>query len=422
MRDRRVGLGHDWPPGPAAALTWHSARPNLPPPDQECALLRRVTIRLGCIRLAAVPLLLLADSAHAETIKPPLTGLISMGPGGYTARNSNARFPGVPGTSLEDIIAKRNAFDGVVINVPWAQLQPEPGDGLHTEAIDTALADIRRYNADPQTQTKLRAILRIWAGETAPAWAKTLDGPPVTVYNGTRDHYRSFTIGRVWTPAYQTAWRGLQARLAARYDREPLIAQIANTSCTTADDEPDALARFNSAADGVSSVRNLHEAGFTDAAFDRCMTGSIHDYDAWATTPVNVDIGPLFRLDNAPDYAWPQRDSAFAIRLIAQWRAALGPRSVLANHTLNYPLNPLSREVYEAIHAAGGQIEFQTHSPRTLDWANTVKEAVCLGAHSLELWNSTGAGGYVDFPTATLIAWSNTLKHTSSNDLCPNGA
>ncbi len=375
------------------------------------------------IRLAAAFLsIATACAATAQTLKPPLTGLISMGPGGAPGRNSNAQFTGMVGTSLDDIIAKRNAFDGVVINVPWAQLQPEQGAGLQTAAIDAALADIRRYNEDPRTVTRLRAILRIWAGANAPDWAKTLDGPPVTVYNGTPDRYRALTVGRFWTQSYQAAWRGLQARLAARYDREPLIAQIANTSCTSADDEPDALARFNSRADGVSSVRNLRQAGFTDAAFDRCMTGSVHDYDAWATTPVNLDIGPLFRIDGAPDYQWPRRDSAFAVELIAQWRAALGPRGVLANHTLNYPLNPLSREIFNAIHAAGGQIEFQTHSPHGLDWPDTVKEAVCLGAHALELWNSTAAGGYVDFPAATLIAWSNELKHTDRNELCPGGA
>lgn len=374
------------------------------------------------ICLAAVSLLFVTHAGRAQTLKPPLTGLISMGPGGFTARNSNARFPGVVGSSLDDIIAKRNAFDGVVINVPWAQLQPTPGGDLQTAPIETALADIRRYNADSQTVTKLRAILRIWAGENAPAWAKSLDGPPVTVYNGTAARHRSLTVGRFWTTSYQVAWRGVQARLAARYDREPLIAQISDTSCTSADDEPNALARFNSPAEGLSSVRNLREAGFTDAAFERCMSDSVHDYDAWTTTPVNLDIGPLFRLDDAPDYAWPQRDQAVAVRLIAAWRTAIGPRGVLANHTLRYPLNPAERELFDAMHAAGGQIEFQTHSPRGLDWPNTVKEAVCLGAHSLELWNSTDAGGYVDFPTATLIAWSNALKHSHSNELCPNGA
>jgi hypothetical protein len=359
-------------------------------------------------------------TAWAASLKPPLVGLISMGPGGPPGRNSNAHYPGVVGTSLEDITQKRNAFDGVVINVPWVQLQPDPGGALQVGAIETALADIRRYNADPLTRVRLRAILRVWAGENAPDWAKTLDGPPVTVYNGVPGGgYRAFTVGHFWSPSYAVAWRSLQARLAQRYDAEPLIAQIANTSCTSADDEPNALVRFQNRQEDISTARNLREAGFTDAAFDRCMTGAIHDYDGWVTTPVNLDIGPLFRIDGAADYQWPQRDSAAAIRLIAQWRQALGGRVVLANHTLNYPLNRLSLDVFEAIRDAGGQIEFQTHSPRTLDWPNTVHEAVCLGAHSLELWNSTGAGGYVDFPTETLIAWSDELKHTTRNALCP---
>jgi len=361
-----------------------------------------------------------AGDVCAGPLKPPLVGLISMGPGGPPGRNSNAQYPGVVGTSLDDIREKRNAFDGVVINVPWVQLQPEPGGALQVGAIETALADIRRYNADPLTRVKLRAILRVWAGENAPDWAKTLDGPPVTVYNGNLGGgYRGFTVGHFWSPSYQVAWRNLQARLAQRYDPEPLIAQIADTSCTSADDEPNALARFQDRGAGLSSARNLREAGFTDAAFDRCMTDAIHDYDAWASTPVNLDIGPLFRIDAAADYQWPPRDSAAAIALIGAWRRALGDRVVLANHTLNYPLNRLSLEVFEAIRDAGGQIEFQTHSPRTLDWPDTVHEAVCMGAHSLEVWNSTGAGGYVDFPTATLIAWSDELKHTTRNALCP---
>ncbi len=206
-------------------------------------------------------------TAWAASLKPPLVGLISMGPGGPPGRNSNAHYPGVVGTSLEDITQKRNAFDGVVINVPWVQVQPEPGGVLQLGAIETALADIRRYNADPLTRVRLRAILRVWAGENAPDWAKTLDGPPVTVYNGNPGGgYRAFTVGHFWSPSYAMAFRHLQARLAQRYDAEPLIAQIANTSCTSADDEPNALARFQDRGAGISTARNLREAGFTDAA------------------------------------------------------------------------------------------------------------------------------------------------------------
>jgi hypothetical protein len=365
-------------------------------------------------------LLPLFSSAQSSSgLKRPLVGLISMGQDGLSPRNDNARFFGIPGTSLDDLITKRNAFDGVVINIPWIQLQPDPGGALDTARIDRTLDEMRRYNADPRTTVALRAILRVWAGVNAPDWVKAIDGGPVVTYSGDRAH-RPMPLPHFWSLPYEQAWRALQDRLAAHYDQEPLIAQVANTACTSDDDEPNALARFNDRRQGVSSIRALHEAGFTDAAFSRCMTDALRDYEAWHATPVNFTLGPVFRIDGLGDFQLPPRDAAFTDRLVATIRSTLGPRAVLANHNLNYPLNERVGEVYEAIREAGGQIEFQTHSPRGLDWGNTVKEAVCLGAHALELWNSTGAGGYVDFPATTLIAWSNELKHTTSNELCPS--
>jgi hypothetical protein len=363
-----------------------------------------------------VPAASLADSPAA--LKRPLLGLISMGQDGRSARNDNARFYGVPGSSLDDLIARRNAFDGVAINVPWSQLQPDPAGPLDTAAIERALDAMRRYNADPRTSVALRAILRVWAGVNVPDWVKSLDGGPVVTYSGDREH-RPLPMAHFWSLPYEQAWRRLQDRLAAQYDHEPLIAQVSNTACTSDDDEPNALSRFNDRRQGLSSIRALHDAGFTDAAFSRCMVDALHDYDSWRATPVNFTLGPVFRIDGLGDFQMPPRDADFTSRLVALIRNTLGPRAVLANHNLNYPLNPRVGEVYEAIREAGGQIEFQTHSPRDLDWGNTVKEAVCLGAHALELWNSTGAGGYIDFPTATLMAWSDELKHTTSNDLCP---
>ncbi len=352
-------------------------------------------------------------------MKPPLVGLIAMGRGGAGPANSNALYRNLPGSNLDDLIAKRNAFDGVVINVPWSQLEPVPDGPLDTSAIDHALAEMRRYNADPQTTVKLRAILRVWAGENSPEWVKSLGGPPITVYTGNPRNHRPYTLGRFWSASYRQAWRGVQAKLAERYDANPLIAQVSDTSCTSDDDEPNAIPRFQSVMEGISSIRNLREAGYTDAAFETCMLESVHDYDAWTTTSVNLTLGPIFRTDGIGDFRQLPHDSNFTIRLIGAFRTALGERAVLANHNLNYPLNPRLVPVYEAIRDAGGQIEFQTRSPKGLDWPNTVKQAVCLGAHSLELWNATGAGGFVDFPTSTLIAWSHELKTTTSNELCP---
>ncbi len=369
---------------------------------------------------ALVFILISAASGYPAQMKPPLVGLIAMGRGGAGPGNSNALYRNLPGSGLDDIIAKRNAFDGVVINVPWSQIEPTTDGPLDTSPIDRALEDMRRYNADPRTTVKLRAILRVWAGENSPAWAKSLEGPPITVYTGTPRNHRAYTLGRFWSSSHRQAWRGLQAKLAARYDPNPLIAQVSNTSCTSDDDEPNAIPRFQSVAEGISSIRSLKDAGYTDAAFENCMLDSVHDYDAWTTTSVNLTLGPIFRTDGIGDFQQPPHDSGFTIRLISAFRAALGERAVLANHNLNYPLNRHLLPVYEAIREAGGQIEFQTRSPKGLDWPNAVKQAVCLGAHSLELWNATGAGGFVDFPTSTLIAWSNELKNTTSNELCPS--
>jgi hypothetical protein len=334
-----------------------------------------------------------------------------MGRTGYAPENSNAALHGIPGTSLDDLIAKRNAFDGVVINVAWSRLQPEGPLSLDRSAIDSALEQMRAYNRDPLTHVKLRAILRVWAGIVAPDWAKSLGGPAVTVFSSMPDPDRANrTVGRVWSAAYRRAWRRLQDRLGDIYDSEPLIAQISNTSCTTDDDEPNGISRDFDSAAGISSLGQLHQAGLSDAAFIDCLKNSPQDYVHWPTTFVNATFGAVFRTDHVPDYQHPPRDPGMAVALITMWRSELGPRAVLSNHNLSTPLNPRQMAIYRALSAAGPPLSFQTHSPNGLDWPGTVKAAVCLGAQSLELWNMTNKGGYMALPTATLIGWSNELK------------
>ncbi len=359
--------------------------------------------------------------AFAAAIKPPITGLISMGTGGYDpATNDNAAFAGIYGNDMADLAAKRNAFGGMVINIPWREIEPAAGGPLDTAPIDTVLQQIRAYNADPQTTVPLRAILRVWAGPNAPDWAKNLGGPPVTVaLKGKGGRPAAVAIGRFWAPDYEAAWRDLQARLAARYDSEPLIAEIANTSCTSADDEWSALAWPGAPKIGVSSIDDLHEAGFSDAAFQRCLLESAGDYAGWRTTPVNLDLGPFRPTDGISADRVPPFDDAFPRTLMTTWQAQLGERAVFANHTLSYPPYGKFVPIYAMMKASGASLEFQTHSPIHLDWDDTVKEAVCLGAHALELWNATNAGGYEREPVPVLLGWSRALRDSTTNDLCP---
>lgn len=153
-------------------------------------------------------------------VKPPLAGLVDMGDIGFHRQDGGRaephadnlrRFPGVLG--------------GVVVNITWEQLEPERGGPLKTDAIDRVLADVRADNAaTPSRPAGTR--LRVWPGPNAPAWAKRLGGPPVALLH----KGRRMTVGRFWAQPYRDAWRDLQHRLAARYDAEPLVREVTNTS------------------------------------------------------------------------------------------------------------------------------------------------------------------------------------------------
>ena len=39
----------------------------------------------------------------------------------------HSAFGGIHGNKLDDIILKRNAFDGVLINIPWSEIKPASG-------------------------------------------------------------------------------------------------------------------------------------------------------------------------------------------------------------------------------------------------------------------------------------------------------
>ncbi len=362
-----------------------------------------------------------AASAAAVVVKPPVTGLISMGNAGFNpATNDNAAFNGIPGNDIGDLIAKKNAFDGMVINVPWKQLQASASAGIDYGPIARAQQPLGAYNAAAGPPVPLRAVLRIWAGVNAPDWVKNLDGPPATVAVAGRGGLNGAQqIARFWSNSYVMAWRALQASLAARYDSEPLIAEVTNTSCTSADDEWTALSWPGSRLLGISSIANLHAAGFNDAAFKACLLSSWQDYAAWKTTPIQLILGAFRPTDNMPDYGVPKKDNQFARQLIAIWKARLGARAILANHVINYPPDPNVVPIYRLMKNAGVALEFQTQSPKKLHWAETVEETVCLGGKALEIWNNTNFGGYKQIPLPTLLNWSHQLKDTTSNQLCP---
>ena len=113
----------------------------------------------------------------------------------------------------------------------------------------------------------------MWGGFEAPDWAKALGGPPIeTIFNE-----KPRTVGRFWSPAYRQAWGQLQQQLAARFDRRPLIREVAITSCMSYTAEPFVVPM----QDGV--LAPLRAAGFTDAAYKECLAHARRGLRALAT-------------------------------------------------------------------------------------------------------------------------------------------
>jgi hypothetical protein len=346
-------------------------------------------ILLGVVLVPAIYAQQKPAATGAPGLKAPLAGILSMGNISFHRQDG-----GVPDNSLADLEAMPGVFDGLIINFSWEQLEPKPGI-MEFAPIDAVLASVRAYNKK-NPQKPLRLGLRVWPGPNAPGWAKSLGGDPVTVYHLDMP----ITVGRFWGKPYRDAWRRFMNRLGDKYDSEPLIAQVTNSSGSTITDEP-----FIVAGD-PKSVQNLNRAGFSDAMFRDVRSSSPDDYASWKTTIVECAINPYRNMNSGH----PKPDVDLTLMLVRDWRQKMGARGLLGNHSLNYPPQTNLVEVYNLIRQLGQPIEFQTHSPRGLDWDGTIQYAISLGATAVELWPGTQYGGFTKLPVETLKQWSEKLK------------
>jgi hypothetical protein len=327
-----------------------------------------------------------AIAAESLGLKAPLHGLGAMGNPSFHHRRNN----GIP-DNIGDIAAlPPGVFDVAVVNITWAQLQPNPGT-LDTGPIDRTLDAVRDYNAR-HAAAPLALRLRVWAGTDAPPWAKAIGGAPISV----QQWNDVATIGRFWTAPYRQAWQKLQAALASRYDSEPLIRETTVTSCTSISSEPFILPT------DPSSIESLHAAGFSDAAYQNCLKSAEQDYQPWTTTRLEYPMNPFRGTDTGQMVVnWD-----FSIGLMQEWRQRLGARGVVSNYDLKSPLGPRVVPIYEAMKKLGRPMELQMFAPRNLDVNASVAYGISLGADVIELWNVV----IPTIPPGTLQQWSRELK------------
>jgi hypothetical protein len=342
---------------------------------------------LACAVLCLLPL----NLSRAEDIKAPIRGLVSMGAYRFVGKG------GDPVNTLEPLNAKPGIFGGLVVIASWKQLQPtqqsEIGDN---NVIDQALAQVRAYN-ERNPDKPLGVKLRVWGGFEAPDWAMQLGGMPIeTVYNG-----KPRTVGRFWSPAYRQAWARLQQQLAARFDKRPLIREVAVTSCMSYTAEP----FFIPTDDGVTTP--LRAAGFTDVAYKDCLTGALADYAPWTQSRLVLSVNPL-----RTGAGQGNGDPGFTEAVMRNCRQTIGPRCVFDNHDLDTELpKPLYR-IYATMKQMGPEIEFQTWRKTPNDFDGTIKMGVSYGASSIELYQDYG--GFPLVADDKLKQWAVMLETSAS--------
>lgn len=320
--------------------------------------------------------------------KGPIHGLVTMG---------SLRYVLNPTLEPEDRLAEANAhpglYAGAVLAATWDQLEPQP-NRFDFSTLDQALARVRAYNA-AHPQTPLVAKLRIFAGLHSPDWVKQLDGGPVSLSRGAK----SATFPHFWSVPYRSAWRNLQRVLAARYDTNPLVAEVAVSSCASVTAEPFVVAL------SPGNRPAMLKAGYTEAAMQACLLGAIDDYAVWRHTAIDFTFSPFRRIIDGHIGT----SAAFTSTVMEKFRAQYGARGVIANHGLQPRPLPQAVPIYEAIKRLGPPIEFQTLKPRE-DWDAAFAAARAIGMTELEIWNTQASGGIADVTTAQLQSWRQQLE------------
>lgn len=349
------------------------------------------------------------DAARdAIALKPPILGLIDMGETDFGPLVDGSAPPAACNPS--EVTKFASSFAGIVVNLRWSDLQPTSGSALVTAPLDQALGVVETYNAT--SSSPLVTKLRISGGFAAPEWAKAIGGPPLSVsFTKSTGRIVAGTLGRWWTAEYITAWRAFQGLLASHYDRDPLVREVAVTSCAASTDEP-----FVPLAD-PATLAILHGAGYSDTAQEACLSGALADYAAWKTTRIDFTFNSFLHTDGPPFLEDPDA----TVTLMKGCTVA--SQCILATHYLDNPLvfrnNPQNLPIYAEILAQAGssQADFQTAAPHFLDWCGAINQAVQHHGLSVELWPNHG--GFTSLSVLTVANLAHALATGTSADAGP---
>ena len=345
--------------------------------------------------------LTIEQSPKTTKVKPLIDGLVDKG--SQQPYDSSEPFPVTDTGALSGYAA---AFSGIVVNETWAQLEPAEGT-WDLAPLDQSLAAVSSYNAlDPAHPLLVK--LRIWGGFTAPQWAKELDGTPIVV-GADASGDSGGTLGRFWSTDYDQQWTQFQGELAKQYDSDPLVSEVAVTSCNTATGEPFVMTGTVIAA--------LSAAGWTSTDQQQCLQGALGDYASWHHTAVDFTFNTFGDVSStgvrSPDMAF----TAGVMSACAESETTGSlPECILDNHGLTDTVTAQQSAVYAEIDSLWQQfdhavpVDFQTDSPNGFDLCEAVGIGIAHHAQSIEVWPpGVGFAGFDEYTPTQLAAWNDAL-------------
>lgn len=283
-----------------------------------------------------------------------------------------AQIGGLIDRSAPPAAAYASVVDGWVVQANWSDLQPSQGGSITADnVIDQAISAARSAGA--------RLKVRVFAGDGAPDWAKTLDGAAMRICDNSGSPCG--TVGRFWTANFRDAYVDLQNKLAVLYDGVDVVREVTIDRCTTLNAEP-LLREFNYAP----NLTAYRSAGYTLAADEQCQREQVDAHQVWANTRSSFAFNPYQSIAATST----STDEAFTESMMDYCRSSLASRCVLGNNSLRDTSQTTGYDpMYNAIKARGRPIYFQTAGPQKIrSLANTIQLGIGYGAGMIELPDS----------------------------------
>ena len=235
---------------------------------------------------------------------------------GFDDPNQLIKYKNGSGQVLESAIG--NYVDGLVVQVEWKHLQQTRNGGISSNnVIDQAIAAVKDWNANNDNQLGLK--IRVFAGVYSPKWLTQ------HVHNGqlklrncengtnaTKDEVcglkvyfknnKSGILPSYWKPSFRTAWEDFQTKLAAKYNSEEVVQEIAVSGCMTHHAETMWRNKGDyNRPDGRHNIEAMMDVGLTLAKDKECLNWQIEvAADKWPNTYIGMayNMWNNYRIEN----------------------------------------------------------------------------------------------------------------------------